>query len=144
MRVARHGGERLEERPLGDLVGELVDDGRTLLREEVRLAKEEIRAEARKAARAGAAFGAGGALLHTALLCFAATLVLVGATFLPAWASAAVVTALLGAGGYAALVFGRRWLAETDPTRAVANLKEDGRWARETMQSIKSSRRVNA
>jgi hypothetical protein len=139
-----NGGARLEERPIGDLLGELVQDGQRLLREEVRAAKAEIRDEAKKASRAGAAFGAGGALLHAALLCLAATIVLVGATFLAAWLSALIVTAILAGGGYAAWTYGKKRLAATDPSRAVAGIKEDGRWAKETMQSIKSSRHAHA
>ncbi len=145
MRTEGYGRDpRLEERPLGDLVGELVQDAQLLLREEVRLAKAEIREEAAKAGRAGAAFGAGGALLHAALLCLAATLVLVGATFLPAWLSALIVTALLAAVGWVALRYGRQKLAEADPSRVTENLREDGRWARETMRGIASSRHARA
>lgn len=136
--------EELEERPLGELVSELFAEGRTLLREEVRVAKAEVRAEAKKAAKAGAAFGAGGVVLHAAFLCLVAALVLVGATFLPAWASALVVTALLAIAGYAAIAWGKQRLAETDPSRAVRNLKEDGRWAKETMRSIRSNGHGNA
>jgi hypothetical protein len=135
---------RLDELPIGNLISELVQDGQTLLREEVRLAKAEVRDQAKKASRAGAAFGAGGALLHAALLCLAATLVLIGATFLAAWLSALIVTALFAGGGYAALEYGKKRLADTDPSRAVASVKEDGRWAKETMQSIKSSRHAHA
>jgi len=136
--------EELEARPLGELVKELLAEGRTLLREEVRLARSELRAEAAKAGRAGAAMGAGGAVLHAAILCLAAALVLIGATFAPAWASALVVTALLAIAGWSAIATGRKRLAETDPSRAVRNLKEDGRWAKETMRSIRSSGRGNA
>lgn len=136
--------EELEERPIGELVSELFAEGRTLLREEVRLAKAEVRAEAKKAAQAGAAFGAGGVLVHAAVLCLVATLVLVGATFLPPWVSALIVTALVGIAGWIAISAGKKKLAETHPSRAVKNLKEDGRWARETMRSIRSNGHGNA
>jgi hypothetical protein len=144
-RVARDPEvQELAERPLGELVSELFGEGRSLVREEIRVAKAELRAEARKAGRATAVLGVGGAVLHAAALCLAATLVLVGATFLAAWVSALVVTALLGATGWAAISAGKRRLAETDPSRAVRNLKEDGRWARETMRSIRSNGHGNA
>jgi uncharacterized membrane protein YqjE len=133
-------GDGLEEKPLGELMRELVSEGQTLLREEVRLAKAELRNEAKKAGKAGAMMGAGGAVLYVALMCLAATLVLIGATFMPAWLSALIVTALLGVAGFVALRSGQAELKKTDPSRPVKNLKEDGRWAKETMQSIKSSR----
>lgn len=136
--------EVLDERPLADLFRELMRDGQTLLREEARLAKAEIRAEVKKAAKGGAAIGAGGALLHTALLCFAAALVLVGATFLPAWLSALFVTILLGAAGWTAVSWGKKRLSSAEPARAVDHIKEDGRWAKETMRSIKSERHAHA
>jgi hypothetical protein len=136
--------DELEERPIGELVSELFAEGKTLVREEVRVAKAELRAEAKKAGQAGAAFGVGGVLLHAAVLCLAAALVLVGATFLPAWASALIVTALLGLAGYAGIAAGKKRLAQTDPARAVKNLKEDGRWAKETMRSIRSNGHGNA
>lgn len=136
--------EVLDERPLADLLRELVRDGQTLLREEVRFAKAEIRTEAKKAAKGGAAIGAGGALLHAALLCLAATLVLVGATFLPVWLSALIVTVLLGAAGWLAVSWGKKRLSSAERARAVDNIKEDGRWARETMRSIRSERHAHA
>jgi putative superfamily III holin-X len=143
-RVGGPAADGLEERPIGELVGELFAEGKTLLREEVRVAKAEVRAEAKKAARAGAAFGAGGVVLHAALLLLAATLVLIGDTFMPAWLSALIVTVLFAIGGGAAIAYGRKRLAETDPSRPVKNLKEDGRWAKETMRSIRSNVHGNA
>jgi hypothetical protein len=134
----------LRARPLGDLVRELVEQGQGLLRDEVRLAKAEVREEARKATKGGAAIAAGGAVLWAALLLFGITLVLLGATFLPAWVAALIVTAIYAAGGWAALSYGRDELRRSYPTRTVEHVKEDARWAKETMRDIKSSRSVNA
>ena len=111
----------------------------------MRLAKAEVREEARKAAKGGAAIGAGGAVLYAALLFFGVTLVLLGRD----------VPAAVGLGadrhrrstrraGWAALNFGRQELRRTRPTRAVEHVKEDARWAKETMRDIKSSRSANA
>jgi hypothetical protein len=141
----RHdGSQALRERPLGDLVRELMQEGQGLLRDEVRLAKAEVREEAAKAAKGGAAMGAGGAVLYLALLFLGVTLVLAGATFLPAWLAALIVTGIYAAAGWAALSRGRRELKDTRPTRAVEHVKEDAQWARETMRDIKSSRSANA
>jgi hypothetical protein len=139
----RDGGD-LRARPLGDLVRELLEEGQGFLRDEVRLAKAEVREEARKATKGGAAIGAGGAVLYAGLLFFGVTLVLLGATFLPAWVAALIVTAIYAAGGWAALSYGRDELRKTRPSRAVEHVKEDARWAKETMRDIKSSRSVNA
>lgn len=138
------GRERLRDVPLRELLRELVDDGQALLREEVRLAKAELREEGLKAARGGAAMGAGGAVLFAALLCFAATLVLLGATFMPAWLAAFIVTVLYAGAGVAALYTGKRRLAQARPGKAVQNIQEDKRWATETMRDIRSSRHAHA
>jgi hypothetical protein len=144
----RHG-ERwdsggLEDRPLGDLVGELARDSQQLLRDELRLAKAELRAEARKVAKGGAEVGAGGVALHAALLFLGITLMLIGATLMPAWLSALIVTVIYGAAGAFAVSKGRQDLAKADPKRVVDNLKEDERWAKETMHDIRSSRGASA
>jgi uncharacterized membrane protein YqjE len=136
--------ERLQEVPLRELLRELVEDGQTLLREEVRLAKAELREEGRKAARGGAALGGGAAVLFAALLCFAATLVLLGATFMPAWLAALIVTAIYAGVGAAALYSGKRRLGEARPAKAIENIQEDKRWATETMRDIRSSRHAHA
>jgi hypothetical protein len=142
MRLEHDGG--LEERPLGDLLHDLVEEGKGLLREEVRLAKAEIRDEAKRASKGGAEIGAGGALLYAAVLLLGATLVLVLATFLPVWAAALIVTVLYAGVGYAAVTHGKKELKRTEPSRAVQQIKEDGRWARETMHDIKLSRGAHA
>jgi hypothetical protein len=143
----RSGGgdaDDLRERPLGDLVGELLRDAQGLLREEVRLAKAEARAEVKRAGKGAAAVGAGGAVLYAALLFLGATLALAGATFLPAWLAALIVTVIYGVAGWAALGYGRKALERARPSRAIEHVKEDARWAKETMRDIKSSRSVNA
>jgi uncharacterized membrane protein YqjE len=138
----RDGG--LRDRPLGDLVGELVRQGQGLLREEVRFAKAEIREEARRAARGGAAMGAGGAVAYAALLLLGIALVLIGDTFLPAWVAALAVTAIFGIVGGALLAKGKKDLRRIEPSRVIENVKEDARWAKETMRDVKSSRDANA
>jgi hypothetical protein len=137
-------GLDLQDRPLGDLLRELVQEGQGLLREEVRLARAEALEEARKATKGAGAMGAGGAALYAALLFLGATLVLVGATFLPAWLAALVVTVIYGVAGYAALRYGKRELARARPSRAVEHVREDARWARETMRDIRWSRSASA
>lgn len=140
----RAGNGGLRERPLGELVGELVREGQGLLREEVRSAKAELRHEAKRAAKGGAELGAGGAVLYAALLLFGIALVLIGDTFMPAWASALVVTAIFGIVGAVLLSSGRKELRKADPSRVVEHVKEDARWAKETMRDVKSSRNANA
>jgi hypothetical protein len=146
-RPARSRGDgepELHDRPLGDLFRELLLEGQGLLREEVGLAKAEIREEARRATKGGAMAGVGAAVSYAALLLLGITLVLVGATFLPAWLAGLIVTAIYAAVGWVTLNRGRQELRRTRPTRPVEHVKEDARWAKETMRDIRSSRNANA
>lgn len=136
--------DRLRGRPTGELVGDLVHEAQLMLRDEVRLAGAELREEARRAARGGAALGAGAAILYGAYLMAAATLIIVFATFLPLWLSALIWTVVFAVIGGAALQYGRSKLKETRPQRAVEQLREDGRWASETMRDIRSRRGASA
>jgi hypothetical protein len=52
----------------GELIGEVAQDLSTLVRQEIDLAKAELRHEAGKAGRAGGAFGAAGVAAHMVLL----------------------------------------------------------------------------
>lgn len=140
----RPGGDGLRERPLGDLVRELVQDGQALFRDELRIARAELRVEAQRAKKGVAALGAGAAVGWAALLLLGMTLVLVGATFMPAWLAALVVTVVYGAAAAALLGHGKKELARTDPARAIEGIREDGRWAKETMRGIKSRRGASA
>jgi hypothetical protein len=145
MRTMRHESDGgLRERPMGDLLHDFAEQGQGLLRDELRIAKAEIREEAKTAAKGGAAMGAGGAVLYAAVLLLGATLVLIGSTFMPAWAAALIVTALYAVGGFAALSYGKKELSHTDPKRAVQQIQEDGRWAKETMRDVMSHRSANA
>lgn len=134
----------LRERSTGELLKEFFEDGQVLVREEIRIARAEMKEEAKKAARGGAAFGVGGVLLNTALLTFSAFLVAVGWSFLPLWLSALIVTVIWAIAGGAALLYGRERMKRLEPESTVRSLKEDKVWAKDTMQSIRSHRHANA
>lgn len=145
MRAERELPERgLRERPLGELVRELGEQSQGLVRDELRLARAELRAELVRVQKGGAELGAGGAIAYVALFLLGATLVLVGATFLPAWLSALIVTVIYAAVGAGLLAAGRAELRQARPARAVEHIKEDGRWAKETMHDIRSRRGASA
>lgn len=137
-------GDGLEHRPTPDLLKEFFHEGQILLKEEIRLAKTEVREEAKKAGKAGAALGTGGVLLHTALLLFAGFLVAVGWAVMPLWLSALIVFALFAIAGAVALLYGKKKLEHLEPQRPVQSLKEDKEWASDTMRSIRSHRHGNA
>ena len=134
----------LHEVPTSILLKDMVYEAQTLLKEEVRLAKLEARAEVKKAVKAGTGFGAGAVLLHTGVLAFAAFLIAVGDTFLPLWLSAGIVCVLFLAAGAVAALYGKKKAQELEPARPVSGFKEEKEWLSDTMRSARSSRHGHA
>jgi hypothetical protein len=126
--------ERMDERSIGELVGDLTRQIGLLIRQELDLARTEITARAGAAARDAGLVGVGGALLHAALLTGIATVVLLLVDLgLAAWVSALLVAGLVAAIGAVLIARGRAGLAEVDltPKRTVETLKDDADWAKE-------------
>jgi len=136
----------IEEAPVAELLKELAENGQVLVREELRLARLELKDEIRKAARPGLELGASGLFAHTAFLILAAALVLGLATLMPAWVAAFIVGALLaGAAAYFAFDARKRALTlKNVAPQTTQTMKENAEWARETMRAVKSKRHADA
>lgn len=128
--------ERRYERPpqpepsLGDLFGELSREASLLIRQEVQLAKVEMREKAQKAAKDIAFMIVGGMLANTALLALVAALILGIAEFTAAWLAALVVGVVI-LGVAAVFIFtGLNDLKQIEPTpeTTIETLKEDKEW----------------
>ncbi|MEU1725245.1 phage holin family protein [Actinomadura sp. ATCC 39365] len=122
-----------EEPTLGQLVGEIGEDISKLFRQEVELAKIELRQEATKAGKAaGMLGGAGFAGYMIALLVTLAVMFGLGEVMGLGWAALvlAVVWAAIGGVLY---VNGRNRLREINPRpeQTIETLKEDAQWARD-------------
>jgi hypothetical protein len=129
--------ERIDERSFGELVGDLTRQMGTLVRQEIDLARTEMTSRARAAGRDAALVGAGGVLLHAALLTAIATVVLLLVEVgLSPWLAALLVGIVVAAVGAALLARGRSGLqkAELAPKRTVETLKDDAEWAKERIQ----------
>ena len=128
-------------RTIGDLFRDLAEDGVSLFREEVKLARVELSAAARGAG-VGTGFVATGAVL--ALLGALATLVgialLIGDQWLPAdryWV-AALILLVITAG--VAVLFAKRGMAlvsprQLAPDQTATTLKEDKEWLKQQLTS---------
>ncbi|HYI61696.1 MAG TPA: phage holin family protein [Acidimicrobiales bacterium] len=121
------------ERSLPELLGELSQELSTLFRQEVDLAKEELKIEGRKAGRAGAAFGAAAVVALLAGIGLVLTLGFALDEVMPTWLAFLIVTAVLGA---AAAVLAQRGRAEAKaldpaPEQTIQTLKEDAQWLSE-------------
>jgi uncharacterized membrane protein YqjE len=126
--------------PLGELVRELAQDSATLIRQEMELAKIEMRENLRSFARSATMLAAGGAVLLVALLVFTAFLVvLLGDLLNNYWLGALIVGALYAVVGGILLVTGKNKLQEEDlrPEHTIASLQEDKRWAQTEVQQVK-------
>ncbi|MEU9029434.1 phage holin family protein [Streptomyces sp. NPDC048383] len=120
------------EASLGDLIGEIGQDLSQLVRDEIELAKAEIKQESTKAGKAVGLLGGAGYAGHVVLLFASLTVVFALANVMdPAWA-ALIVTVLWAVVGGVLYVIGRKHLRTVNlkPEQTVETLKEDARWAR--------------
>lgn len=105
-----------------------LDDVRDLVREEVALARAELRYEAGKVTTAGVQFGAAAVALWFAGTCLLVAMALgISALFAwPAWAGFAVVGTLLAVFGLVAFMSGRSAVRNIQPMpRTVESIKEN-------------------
>ncbi|MGX6601433.1 phage holin family protein [Micromonosporaceae bacterium Da 78-11] len=122
--------DEVAEASVGALIGNISNDLSQLFRQEVELAKAELKAEASKTGKAAGMLGVAGfaGYLAVVLLSFAAVFGL-DAVMPLGWAAVlvAVVWAVIGAVLYTS---GRKQLKTVDPVphRTVDTLKEDAQW----------------
>ncbi|MFJ8361945.1 phage holin family protein [Streptomyces sp. NPDC093984] len=117
---------------MGELLSEVTSDVQTLLRQEVHLAKAEMRQEATKAGKAAGMYGgAGFAGAMVALFLSLAAVFGLANVIHPAWA-ALVVTGIWAAVAAVLYALGRSRMRTVSPKpqHTVETLKEDVQWAR--------------
>ena len=118
---------------IGSLIGQVANDVSKLFRQEVALAKAELKEEAAKAGKAGGMLaGAGFAGYMVAVLVSLALVFALGAVMPLGWAAliVAVIWAVVGGVLYAV---GRSRLKQVDPVprQTVETLREDAQWVRD-------------
>jgi hypothetical protein len=109
------------------LIRGALDDVRELFREELALARAEMREELSKATSSAARFGAGGVALWFAAMFLLVTIALGISALLqwPAWAGFGIVAIVLAVGGAVLVMSGRNALREVRPMpRTVQSMKE--------------------
>src|SRR3954452_7009213 len=97
MATRREQENELRERPVGEVARNLTSDLSLLLRQEIDLAKAEMTEKGRTAAPGIGMFGGAGVVALCAAGATTAFLILVLAIFLPEWAAAVIVAAILAA-----------------------------------------------
>lgn len=113
--VASHAGRDVGNASVGELLGEVTRDLSTLMRQELALAKAEVREEAVKAGKAGGMLGAAGFAGYMVLL-FASCAIWWGlASVLPAGTSAFLVAVIWAIVGGVLFAMGRKRMREVNP-----------------------------
>ncbi|HEY3159458.1 MAG TPA: phage holin family protein [Vicinamibacterales bacterium] len=126
---------------IGSLIRGILNDLRTLIREEIALARVEMREQAGRAKGAAMSFGiAAGALLFGSIfLLVAIALGIANLIGWPAWTGFLIVAVLLCVGGYFTLATGRKQLANIHavPEETVTTLKENSEWIAKRLSSVR-------
>jgi uncharacterized membrane protein YqjE len=133
--------DELRDRPVGELLKRLASETTTLVRQELELAKAEMR---EKAGRAGPGFGMWGAAGVTALLALGSLtafviLALDGA--LANWLSALIVGLVYAAIAGLLYLRGKQRVEEAGspvPEQTIETIKEDVQWAKHPTTSAKT------
>jgi MFS family permease len=120
----------VEEVSVGELIGNISNDLSQLFRQEVELAKAEVRQEASKAGKAAGMLGAAGFAGYLVVILLSFALVAALANVMD-WSWAALIVAVIwGIVGAVLYANGRKKLKTVDPVphRTVDTIKEDAEW----------------
>jgi uncharacterized membrane protein YccC len=126
---------------IGSLIRGILTDMQTLIREEIALARAEIREQAGRARAAALSFGiAAAALVFGAIFLLVA--IALGIAYLlgwPAWTGFLIMALVLCSGGYFTLSSGRKQLANVHavPEETVTTLKENSEWIAKRLSSVR-------
>jgi putative superfamily III holin-X len=122
---------------VGQLVSQVTNDLSTLMRQELELAKAEIKVEVQKGGKAAGMLGGAGAAGYFALLFLSLTIMFALAELFGEGPGAhalgaLIVTAIYGIAGAVLFLRGRREMQQVSPTptQTVETLKEDVQWAK--------------
>jgi hypothetical protein len=140
MATGNHTENGLRERPIGEVAKSLTSDLSLLLRQEIDLAKAEMAEKGRTAAPGLGMFGGAGIVGLCAAGAVTAFLILVLSTFLPDWAAALVVGAVLATVAYVLVQQGKERVADAGapvPEQTIETMKEDVEWAKNRASSAR-------
>jgi hypothetical protein len=131
----------LRDRPIGELLKQLADETTTLVRQELDLAKAEMREKAGKAGPGFGMWGAAGALGLLAAGALTAFLILALDGVMPNWLAALVVGLVYAAIAAVLYVDGKHRVEEAGspvPQKTIESVKEDVQWAKHPTTSAKT------
>jgi hypothetical protein len=128
----RNGGraDDVSDSSIGELIGNISNDLTQLFRQEVELAKAEVKQEASKAGKAAGMLGGAGFAGYLAVVLLSFALVFGLANVMDAGWAALIVAVIWAAIGAVLYATGRKKLKDVDPVphRTVDTIKEDAQW----------------
>jgi hypothetical protein len=138
--VSLASNQELAERPIGELLKELANETGTLVRQELELAKAEVREKGRQAGPGFGMWGAAAAVGLMAVGSLTATFILALDGAIANWLAALIVTLVYAA--LAGLLYARgkqrvHKAGSPVPEQTVETLKEDVQWAKHPTTSAK-------
>jgi hypothetical protein len=125
-----------DERTLSELFNDLSRDARILVRQEVALAKIELKEKGTQIGKDVAMIAAGGAIAYAGFLVLLGAIVIGLALFIPLWLSALIVSIVVLVAGLLMVQQGQSSLRERNltPRHTVESLKENKEWAQEQLR----------
>ena len=127
---------QLENRPLGDLFGDLASDMSNLVRQEVALAKLEVTQKAKYLGRNVGYLVVGGAVAYAGLLAVIAAIIMLLNNYMPAWGAALLVGVVVALVAWMMIGKAIAALQQADltPRETVETLKEDATWMKQQIK----------
>jgi uncharacterized membrane protein YqjE len=125
--------EQLREQPIGDLLKQLATETTTLVRQELDLAKAEMREKGKKAGPGFGMIGAAGGVALLALGALTACLILALDGAMPNWLAALIVAVAYGAVAAVLYTRGKEKVDDAGspaPRQTIETVKEDLQWAK--------------
>ncbi|RSM72363.1 phage holin family protein [Kibdelosporangium aridum] len=116
------------DKSVGELVTDLADELKRLVRDEIRLAVFELRHKGKKMGRGAGLFGAAGLFGMLGVMTLIAAAVLALALVMPAWLSAVLVGGVLVVVAGIAALIGRRQISQATPPvpeEAIEGIRDD-------------------
>jgi uncharacterized membrane protein YqjE len=121
-----------DDRSLGEIFSDVANDLSTLIKQEMELAKTEMKQEAKKAGKGAGLLGGAGLGGYMVLLFLSLTAVFALDEGMPLWLAALIVTVVWAIIAAVLAVIGRKELQRSNPQlpKTQQTLKEDAAWAK--------------
>jgi uncharacterized membrane protein YqjE len=131
--------QELHEQPIPELLKQLASETTTLVRQELELAKAEMKEKGRKAGPGVGLIGAAGGVALLAAGALTAFLILALDGFMPNWLAALIVTVVYGVIAGVLYLQGKEKVDDAGspaPRQTIESVKEDVEWAKHPTRSV--------